>query len=292
MASSIPFWDSNPGGYEGSTFLKEPEDVLLLDGKQVPGLPMVHCIRHTRIDIKKAPGADGASTFNLGYDPSDVNVEIVVWTPAQWTELQKLLAEVIRLPHKQSPKTKPDARRRANLDERPRALTGRAHKILTDLAFRAHDATPVQLATGQFGLGDSRVENVLNALSESDAKVVFNALSATPQSASRGQSIQEEAAITIEHPRTRFLHINKIVVRDLESPTEWPGQGGQARMVRLRCVQFMEMSPRSVMSKIKGVFKVTQAREHVLKPKNLASTPPSRTEALPSLPPKPAQGEF
>lgn len=104
---NVPYWDAlvdigdegsgdatAPGvpagsfGYgEGDTFMKNPWDVVNLNGKPLPGLCKVKAIGKLTIDRKKPPGADGLTITSQGYDPGNVDIEILLWTWAQWKEM-------------------------------------------------------------------------------------------------------------------------------------------------------------------------------------------------------------
>jgi hypothetical protein len=81
---SVPFWDDNPDAW----------NTLYLGGRAVPGLCTVTGRAGRKIEPRSAPGADGASIRDQGYEPAPIEVEIRVWTSAQLEELEELLERV------------------------------------------------------------------------------------------------------------------------------------------------------------------------------------------------------
>jgi hypothetical protein len=73
-------------------------DVAFLDGAQVPGL--VTCVPKTarKIDVANGPGLDSATLRFQGMDPASFSLTIMVWTEAQQTQLEALLAKVAPRP--------------------------------------------------------------------------------------------------------------------------------------------------------------------------------------------------
>jgi hypothetical protein len=97
--TSIPYWDAlvdtGDGGVpagsfgygEGETFMINPWDVVVLNGKPLPGVCKVKAIGKLTIDRKKPAGRDGLTITSQGYDPGNVDIEILLWTWKQWKEM-------------------------------------------------------------------------------------------------------------------------------------------------------------------------------------------------------------
>lgn len=66
-------------------------DVLVLAGVPMPGVAFVggHGIQH-HLDVKKAPGATGATITDLGRELGRIHVRLRMWTEAQLTEFKRV----------------------------------------------------------------------------------------------------------------------------------------------------------------------------------------------------------
>jgi hypothetical protein len=144
VASGIfgpPFWDQNtatPKGDDifrpptffgtGPTFLPNPWDTVVLDGKALPGKCSIRCEPQVRIDEKKPPGVDGARLTLLGYLPGPIEISIVMWTQAQWEEYVGRLPKIWRLPNKASANVKATAKL-LNISLEEAQLWESSHKI-------------------------------------------------------------------------------------------------------------------------------------------------------------------
>jgi hypothetical protein len=80
---------------QGAIYATNPWDTLWLGGEQLPGICRVKCEPTIQIDTKKHKGADGANITLLGYLPGPVQVDVEIWTSAQWATLKRLLKELI-----------------------------------------------------------------------------------------------------------------------------------------------------------------------------------------------------
>lgn len=91
--SSIDFWDpsttsDNDGAPmlngSGPTFMSNPWDIVFLGGNPIPGVCKVHGTPTLAFDKKKHGGSDGAIITVNGYIPGPIDIDIVLWTQAQW----------------------------------------------------------------------------------------------------------------------------------------------------------------------------------------------------------------
>jgi hypothetical protein len=87
----VPFWDLPLTTYELSNNAFNPWDTVILGGLWLPGLGKVLVKTRKRFDVKKKKGSDGAGLTFTGYDPSDVNITLRVWTPIHLDTLQSLM---------------------------------------------------------------------------------------------------------------------------------------------------------------------------------------------------------
>lgn len=111
---AVPFWDwvhadvasrraeagytgQEPPGYEENESLNaNPWDRLILNNALVPGVSAVKVAPKFVIDVKKKTDRDGGQTIDKGCDAARVDIQITIWTPGQWENLQRLLEQTIR----------------------------------------------------------------------------------------------------------------------------------------------------------------------------------------------------
>lgn len=104
----IPFWISGVSVGNGIDCLLPdiaqglPDSmiwqVVFMAGKRVPGLAQVKFKRGHRVDKRTASGMAGQSMVALGYNPSEINIKITLWTPQQWIDFQTVTVPSVQ-PH-------------------------------------------------------------------------------------------------------------------------------------------------------------------------------------------------
>ena len=108
--SNQPFWDSPRGAYfqlvpdlgQGSLW-----DTCTLGGRQLPGIVRCEGEPGRKWDVKTGPGTDGATITDQGFEPAKPTITVTIWTPAQWLELQDILAALVPRPGKSATKSPP-----------------------------------------------------------------------------------------------------------------------------------------------------------------------------------------
>jgi hypothetical protein len=95
------FWDLVGYG-TGETVSDDPWDTVELDGKKMPGVCEVKGLAQLEVDQKKGKGRNGAALTISGYLPGPFEIVCTVWTPDQWTHLQRILDDVWNDPPKKS----------------------------------------------------------------------------------------------------------------------------------------------------------------------------------------------
>ncbi len=103
---AIPFWDPVPTTAEGDTLAFDPWDTVFLAGEQLPGICTVKGLPTLAFDKKKAGGVDGATITVNGYLPGPIDVECMMWTAAQFTEMQRIAPKIWRRPNKKKTSAK------------------------------------------------------------------------------------------------------------------------------------------------------------------------------------------
>lgn len=101
-----PFPDSVGDGYdghEGPDYSTALYDVLVLNGRRVPGISRVKVVPKMRIDVPKTVNHDGGPTIERGHEAARVDITIRYWTPSQWVKLQEVLRAIWRPPGKPVP---------------------------------------------------------------------------------------------------------------------------------------------------------------------------------------------
>ena len=96
--ATAPFWDLDDASvYQQVT--ADPADLSAWDtaylaGTQLPGLVKVETSVTRKIDVKTAPGVDGATITFHGLDAARIALTITLWTPDHWAAWQALLPTV------------------------------------------------------------------------------------------------------------------------------------------------------------------------------------------------------
>lgn len=99
---AIPFWDPLPSIAEGPTFAPDSWDVITIGGQRLPGVAVVKGAPTLAFDKKKAGGVDGATITVNGYLPGPIEIEVTIWTDAQWTVMQEVADLIWRKPNKKT----------------------------------------------------------------------------------------------------------------------------------------------------------------------------------------------
>jgi hypothetical protein len=98
----LPFWDPVPTTAEGPLFPEDPWDVCILGGEFLPGVATVRGSPMLSFDKKKAGGVDGATITVNGYLPGPVEIDLMMWTAAQWAHFQVIAPSLWRRPNKKT----------------------------------------------------------------------------------------------------------------------------------------------------------------------------------------------
>lgn len=97
VASSLTDDSPTPNG-EGPTYMDNPWDTVLFNGKKLPGVCRVKALPTLRFDKKKPGGSDGLTLTSQGYLPGPVEIEVTLYTADQWTIFQALASEIWNKP--------------------------------------------------------------------------------------------------------------------------------------------------------------------------------------------------
>lgn len=89
----LPFWD--PFGEYAELFVHQSHwsawDVVILGGQPLPGVGSVKGSAVQRVEVQKVNGRDGGALIERGYTPGQLDIDLLVWLPEQWVELQRLM---------------------------------------------------------------------------------------------------------------------------------------------------------------------------------------------------------
>lgn len=78
-------------GFTGNTYMSNVWDYCVVNGVRTPGKVLdVKVVKGRDVDKKKAAGSDGARNTIHGVDPGSVEISIMIWTPEQLRQLQKM----------------------------------------------------------------------------------------------------------------------------------------------------------------------------------------------------------
>jgi hypothetical protein len=85
------------------TYSDHPWDIVTMAGLKLPGIcEVANGLTEIGIDMKHPDGADGSTITVKGYKPGKFDISCTVWTAAQWTALQGVIATVWRKPKKKT----------------------------------------------------------------------------------------------------------------------------------------------------------------------------------------------
>ncbi|HUB09465.1 MAG TPA: hypothetical protein VMB50_20845 [Myxococcales bacterium] len=95
MGSGLPFWGDAVGKIPYFCETAPTAWDLLYVGPNLDLLPALVDVRSRgrpmRLDHKKAPGRDGASDTQHGYDCATFEIDVIMWRADQWTAVQQML---------------------------------------------------------------------------------------------------------------------------------------------------------------------------------------------------------
>jgi hypothetical protein len=66
-------------------------DKLALGGMEMPGHVVVVSKKEKKADVLSIAGMDGATINHLGIEPVELDITITLWTPAQFTDYERLV---------------------------------------------------------------------------------------------------------------------------------------------------------------------------------------------------------
>ena len=98
----LPFVAGEDADGEGALAASNPWDVVKLLGETLPGICRVKATPRLATDVQKPNGGDAAAIILRGYTPAQVEIEITMWTAAQWKRLQSMVPSWWRRPNKTS----------------------------------------------------------------------------------------------------------------------------------------------------------------------------------------------
>lgn len=99
-APSATFWLQNTDGIEGLTRAENPWDIVTLGGQTLPGVCRVSGLPMLAFDKKKAAGVDGATITVNGYLPGPIEIDVLIWTEAQYVAMKEVAPLIWRKPNK------------------------------------------------------------------------------------------------------------------------------------------------------------------------------------------------
>jgi hypothetical protein len=99
---AIVFWDPVTTTAEGPLYPEDPWDVCVIADFALPGVATVRGAPTLSFDKKKAGGVDGATITVNGYLPGPVEVDLLMWTDAQWQKFQAFAPSLWRRPNKKA----------------------------------------------------------------------------------------------------------------------------------------------------------------------------------------------
>lgn len=75
-------------------------DVVTLGGETLPGRCVLRGQFARKIDVKQAPGRDGSTLTDLGYEPARIELTIWLWTEEHWEAFERLVPRIRPRPGK------------------------------------------------------------------------------------------------------------------------------------------------------------------------------------------------
>lgn len=110
--STGTFWSPDPPeGFWGEDYAVNPFDSVVLAGEKLPGICKVSGTPSVMIERQRPNGRDAAALIRRGYQQPEIEIEMLIWTPAHWGIWQGMQLKFWRKPNKsgtfEEPKTNP-----------------------------------------------------------------------------------------------------------------------------------------------------------------------------------------
>jgi hypothetical protein len=110
---NMPFWGSpviqaTDGtlvcpGFSGSTYMQNAWDYVIIGDSQTPGLATVNSRKVLAVDRKKPATKSGQRNTTHGTESAEAEISIMIWTPDQLQQLQKIIKLVFPVSDQRPP---------------------------------------------------------------------------------------------------------------------------------------------------------------------------------------------
>ena len=93
--ANIGYWSALPRTLLPYPDTLSPWDAISFSGQRAPGIARVEGGRRHRFDHKPSLGVTGEAPTWLGVDPGEITITLKIWTPEHWSDLQRLLPQIL-----------------------------------------------------------------------------------------------------------------------------------------------------------------------------------------------------
>lgn len=97
MSVRQSWWYPSPHQFDGvkydgeATSTENAWDVCTLGSNRLPGLAKLRIRKGRKLDKKRPPGAHFATVTDQGYNPAELELTLIIWTPLQWDTFQDMM---------------------------------------------------------------------------------------------------------------------------------------------------------------------------------------------------------
>lgn len=194
MAISL-FWDDSPDLW----------DTVFLDGAALPGIARVSASHGRKLDVKSAPGMNGARIVDKGYEPAKVEITLKLWTDEQF---QRWLVLAPTLTFRREP---PAPRRSTSSSALSRSgkavLVTEAHRDLARVQRDTETIAQYSNALSQRGVSRDKQDPLLDRR--------WNELQ--QRRTGRARSL-ERHDFEITHPALDTLQVHRVYIEEVSTP--------------------------------------------------------------------------
>ncbi len=202
----IQFWDPNPAGAYEQLYQATEWDRLVIGGQIVPGICEVSASAKYKMDNTSAPGKKGGKSRNAGYQPTDVDIRVHIWTPDQWIDFQPLLEYL--WPSKKVAQGKTNAPSAASVKE--------ANNVIAQ-------------ATALVASGQTPTAQQDATLAAAQATIIADNLAKKPDAARN--------PIAVYHPELALLGISNLQIVGMATPNR--GAAHQEKVFSIKAREFL-----------------------------------------------------
>lgn len=182
-------------------------DTVYLAGAPLPGLATVSGAHGRKLDVKSAPGRNGARIIDKGYEPAKIEITLRMWTPEHLDDWFGIAAT---LTYRREP---PPTRRATGTSRSKAQAAAEARRVLV----AASDELTVREAIAE------ELDRTGATTAEIESKTTAQLAQLAEQRRRRGTQSQrarrlERHDIEISHPALDTININRVYIDEVTIP--------------------------------------------------------------------------